>query len=95
VLELACGSGRVTFTLATALPKAQIVGVDSSIEMLGKAAAVGDAAEPSVRERVSLVEGDMRDWPGTGDQHSARDDWRGDAGPLRPGRRPWNAPELM
>src|SRR5262245_46943837 len=35
VLELACGSGRVTFTLAAALAKAEIVGVDSSIEMLG------------------------------------------------------------
>ena len=66
VLELACGSGRVTFTLAAALPMAEIVGVDSSIEMLGKAAATRDAAQSSVRERVSLVEGDMRDWPGTG-----------------------------
>ena len=64
VLELACGSGRVTFTLAAALPTAEIVGVDSSIDMLGQAAARA-AAEPFVRERVSLVEGDMRDWPGT------------------------------
>jgi len=64
VLELACGSGRVTFTLAAALPKAEIVGLDSSIEMLGKAAAAHVAAESSVRERVSLVIGDMRDWQG-------------------------------
>src|SRR5262245_31836981 len=71
VLELACGSGRVTFTLASALPNAQIIGVDSSIEMLGRAAAVRNAAQPSVRERVSLVEGDMRDWPGTGDAFDA------------------------
>jgi SAM-dependent methyltransferase len=71
VLELACGTGRVTFTLAAALPIAEIVGVDSSIEMLGKAATARDAAEPSVRERVSLVEGDMRDWPGTGDTFDA------------------------
>jgi ubiquinone/menaquinone biosynthesis C-methylase UbiE len=66
VLELACGSGRVAFTLAAALPRAEIVGVDSSIEMLGQAAAWRDAAEPRVRERVTLVEGDMRDWPGAG-----------------------------
>jgi len=66
VLELACGSGRVTFALAAALPKAEIVGVDSSIEMLGRAATARDAAEPSVRERVSLVKGDMRDWQGSG-----------------------------
>jgi SAM-dependent methyltransferase len=53
VLELACGSGRVTVTLAAALPMADIVGVDSSIDMLGKAATARDAAEPLVRERVT------------------------------------------
>lgn len=63
VLELACGSGRVTFTLAAALPRVEIVGVDSSVEMLAKAAAAHVAAESSVRERVSFVNGDMRDWP--------------------------------
>ena len=71
VLELACGSGRVTFTLAEALPKTEIAGVDSSVDMLGKAAALRHAAEPSLRERVSLVEGDMRDWPGIGDAFDA------------------------
>jgi SAM-dependent methyltransferase len=71
VLEMACGTGRVAFTLAAALPAAEIVGVDSSTEMLGKAAAARDAVEPSVRERVSLVRGDMRDWPGTGDAFDA------------------------
>jgi SAM-dependent methyltransferase len=71
VLELACGSGRVTFTVAAALPTAEIVGVDSSVEMLGKATMARDAAEPSVRERVTLVEGDMRDWPGTGEDFDA------------------------
>ena len=66
VLEFACGSGRVLFTLAATLPKAEIVGVDSSIEMLGQAARARDAGDPSMRERVSLVEGDMRDWPAAG-----------------------------
>jgi ubiquinone/menaquinone biosynthesis C-methylase UbiE len=66
VLELACGSGRVAFNLAAALPVAEIVGVDSSIDMLRQAATARDAAEPSVSERVSLVAGDMRDWRGTG-----------------------------
>jgi ubiquinone/menaquinone biosynthesis C-methylase UbiE len=64
VLELACGSGRVTLTLAAALPMAEIVGVDSSREMLDQAAVARDAAAPSVRERVSMVEGDMRDLRG-------------------------------
>jgi len=71
VLELACGSGRVTFALAAALPRATIVGVDSSIDMLDQAAMARDAAAPFVGERVSLVEGDMRDWPGTGDAFDA------------------------
>ena len=71
VLELACGSGRVTLTLAAALPTAEIIGVDSSIEMLGRAATARDAAEASVRQRVSFVKGDMRDWPGSGDAFDA------------------------
>jgi SAM-dependent methyltransferase len=41
-------------------------GVDSSNEMLGHAALAHDAAESSVRERVSFVKGDMRDAPGSG-----------------------------
>src|SRR5262245_39415762 len=71
VLEFACGTGRVTFTLAAALRRSEIVGVDASIEMLGKACATRNALEPSVRERVSLVEGDMRNWPGAGDTFDA------------------------
>jgi ubiquinone/menaquinone biosynthesis C-methylase UbiE len=66
VLELACGSGRVTLTLAAALPAAEIIGVDSSVEMLGRAATARNAAESSVRRRVSFLKGDMRDWPGSG-----------------------------
>ena len=71
VLELACGSGRVAFTLAAALPNAEIVGVDSSIEMLGQAAAAREASQSQVRQRVSFVKGDMRDWPGSGDTFDA------------------------
>jgi ubiquinone/menaquinone biosynthesis C-methylase UbiE len=62
VLELACGSGRVTFTLAAALPKAEIVGVDRSIEMLSQAVAARDAAESSVRQRVWFVKGRPFRW---------------------------------
>jgi ubiquinone/menaquinone biosynthesis C-methylase UbiE len=71
VAELACGSGRVTLTLAAALPEAEIIGVDSSIDMLGNAVMGRDAADPSVRGRVTFAEGDMRDWPGTGDAFDA------------------------
>src|SRR5262245_40263788 len=71
VLELACGSGRVTFPLAAALPRAEIVGVDSSIEMLGKAAEARSGTQSSVRPRSSFVKGEMRDWPGSGDAFDA------------------------
>jgi ubiquinone/menaquinone biosynthesis C-methylase UbiE len=71
VLELACGTGRVAFALAAALPRTEIVGVDASVEMLAQAVRTREAAAPSLRERVSLVEGDMRDWPGQGDAFDA------------------------
>ena len=71
VLELACGSCRVVFTLARALPAAEIVVVDSSIDMIERAAAARDATEACVRERVSIVKGDMRDWPGSGEPFDA------------------------
>jgi ubiquinone/menaquinone biosynthesis C-methylase UbiE len=71
VLELACGSGRVTFTLASTLPTARIVGVDASIHMLGKAVTKRAGVDRLIRERVTFVRGDMRDWPGNGDAFDA------------------------
>ena len=71
VLEFASGTGRATLTLAAALPKAKIVGVDLSLDMLKKAKQARDVSARSVRERVSLVEGDMRDWPDTNDTFDA------------------------
>src|SRR5262245_35714661 len=71
VLEFACGTGRVTLSLAAALPDAEIVGVDASLDMLAAAVTKRAAADPSVRSRVSLVEGDMRNWQGTGEPFDA------------------------
>ncbi len=45
----ACGTGRVP-SRGWALPRAELVGVDSSLDMLGQAARARDAAEPSVRD---------------------------------------------
>jgi SAM-dependent methyltransferase len=64
VLELACGTGRLTLPLARL--GCEVVGVDSSAPFLARAAA-RLAQEPSgsgldLRDRVRLVEGDMR-WP--------------------------------
>ena len=55
VLELACGTGRVTLPIAQA--GVPIVGVDSAQEMLARAQAKVEAAGPLP---VTLVEGDMR-----------------------------------
>jgi|CXWK01.1.fsa_nt_gi SAM-dependent methyltransferase len=57
-LELGCGSGRLLAPLARA--GITVTGVDNSPEMLARAAMwlAGEAAE--VRDRVRLVEGDVR-----------------------------------
>lgn len=66
VLELACGTGRVLASLAAALPSATLVGVDSSREMLDQAEQRLARLSAAARERVSLVDGDMRSPVGDG-----------------------------
>jgi trans-aconitate 2-methyltransferase len=56
VVDLGCGEGALTASLAQRWPGAQVTGVDSSPEML--AAAAGHA----VPGGVSFVAGDVRDW---------------------------------
>src|SRR5215218_2831954 len=56
VVDLGCGEGALTASLAQRWPGARVVGVDSSPEMLDAAAA---HAEPG---RVSFELGDVRDW---------------------------------
>ncbi|HSL27853.1 MAG TPA: methyltransferase domain-containing protein [Anaerolineales bacterium] len=43
VVDLGCGTGELTRQLAETLPDSQVTGIDSSAEMLGKAAAYGTA----------------------------------------------------
>jgi trans-aconitate 2-methyltransferase len=57
VADLGCGPGNLTVTLADRWPAAEIVGVDSSPEMI--AAARQEAAK---RDRLSFTLGDVRDW---------------------------------
>jgi SAM-dependent methyltransferase len=57
ILELACGTGRVAFTLAEA--GLEVTGLDRSEPMLAVAHEKLDAAPPQVAERVTLVHGDM------------------------------------
>jgi trans-aconitate 2-methyltransferase len=57
VVDLGCGPGNLTATLAERWPAADVVGVDSSAEMLGKAAALTDGT-PSLRFELM----DIADW---------------------------------
>lgn len=54
VVDLGCGDGELTRTLAERWPEARVAGVDSSPEMIEKAVARGG--------RVRFERGDVRDW---------------------------------
>ncbi len=56
VVDLGCGEGALTASLADRWPRAEVVGVDSSAEML---AAAARHAEPG---RVTFAQADVRDW---------------------------------
>ena len=56
VVDLGCGEGSLTASLARRWPEARVTGVDSSPEMLAAAAA---AATPG---RVAFEQGDVREW---------------------------------
>ncbi|SEP27962.1 methyltransferase domain-containing protein [Trujillonella endophytica] len=56
VVDLGCGEGGATASLARRWPGARVTGVDSSAEMLAAAAA------HAVPGRVSFVAGDVRGW---------------------------------
>src|ERR1700750_1203794 len=59
VLELACGTGRLTLPLASLGIAREIVGLDSSPTFLARARELA-ASDGSPATRVSFVEGDMR-----------------------------------
>jgi trans-aconitate 2-methyltransferase len=56
VVDLGCGEGTMTATLARRWPTATVTGVDSSPAMLAEAQA------SAVPRRVAFTEGDVRDW---------------------------------
>ncbi|MBT2533794.1 trans-aconitate 2-methyltransferase [Arthrobacter sp. ISL-48] len=57
VVDLGCGPGNLTATLARRWPHANVVGIDSSLEMLAKA-----AAESSDEPRLAFELADIADW---------------------------------
>lgn len=56
VVDLGCGNGPLTLTLAERWPGARVVGVDSSAEMLAEARARDESG------RVEWAEGDLATW---------------------------------
>jgi len=61
VADLGCGPGQLTASLAVRWPQAEVLGVDSSAEMIAAAqsAGYGDAARSG---RLSFVVRDVNDW---------------------------------
>jgi len=61
VLDLGCGPGQLTASLAARWPHADVLGVDSSAEMIATAqqADYGEAARSG---RLSFIAGDVNDW---------------------------------
>jgi len=64
VLELGCGTGRITLPLAEqgAQLAFDVTGLDSQAEMLETAKKRLLEVPPKVRERLRLIQGDMRTW---------------------------------
>ena len=60
VVDLGCGEGALTASLASRWPDAEVTGVDSSAEMLAAAEA------HAVPGRLAFVAGDVRDWSPAG-----------------------------
>jgi trans-aconitate 2-methyltransferase len=58
VIDLGCGTGELTRRLAAALPDSEVVGVDSSLEMLKKAQAEAGRVVSFRQERIEEVEGE-------------------------------------
>src|ERR1700687_2535926 len=64
VLELACGTGRITIPLAEEAARSgySVVGLDTEPPMLNKARQKVKRLPASVRSQITFVEGDMRGW---------------------------------
>jgi SAM-dependent methyltransferase len=60
VLELGCGYGRILTALARA--GHHVTGLDSDAGMITLAKKAGDALEPEAAQRITLMQGDMREF---------------------------------
>jgi SAM-dependent methyltransferase len=66
VLELGCGSGRVTLPITEAAVErdGQVVGIDTDDRMLEQARKKAEGLEAKAAARLSLEVGDLRSWRG-------------------------------
>lgn len=66
VLELACGTGRITIPMAEEGARSgfSIVGIDTESSMLKNATDRARRLSTAARERIRLARGDMRKWHG-------------------------------
>jgi trans-aconitate 2-methyltransferase len=61
VVDLGCGPGNLTASLADRWPQAEVLGVDSSAEMIA-AARQADYGQAADQGRLSFAVGDVNDW---------------------------------
>lgn len=66
VLELACGTGRITIPMTEEGVRSgfSVVGLDNETSMLKQARDKAALMSPAARKRLKLVRGDMRHWHG-------------------------------
>jgi len=69
ILDLGCGTGENTAELARRFAGCTMVGMDSSPAMIDRALKLRERLEPAVRERLSFVLGDIREF-NTKHEHS-------------------------
>lgn len=88
IVDLGCGTGHLTADLARRWPEAHVIGVDSSVEMLGTAA--------SLNTRIEWVQADVEHWipPSAPDlvYSNAALHWLGGHDTLFPRMAAWVAP---
>ena len=64
IVDLGCGTGENTVELARRFAGCTMVGMDSSPAMIDRALKLREGLEPSLRERLSFVLGDIREFNG-------------------------------
>jgi trans-aconitate 2-methyltransferase len=69
ILDLGCGTGENTAELARHFAGCTMIGMDSSPAMIDRALKLRERLEPAVRERLSFVLGDIREF-NTKHEHS-------------------------